>query len=144
MKCKNIKKLLYDYTKNEVSASQKKTVAAHISECAGCEEELLRIKGIKTLFKAEMKNPPKGLLRSVKRKAGIETIWDRLFAPKPAIAFALTLMVVAFTGTFGYNNSVKDNEIREFYSDSFNIYETTAEENNELISFADIYENDNI
>lgn len=101
MNCDEIRELLYDYTKNEVSIREISEIETHLKNCGDCESELAHIKGISSIIRASMEEPPKKIHRNI--SLGIrQAARNALNRFKPALAAAL-VMVLAGTGFFLYN-----------------------------------------
>jgi len=141
MKCYAVKKKLYDYTKNEVTEREAKAIKKHIHTCSSCEEEYLRIRGLKSLFNAELKEAPRGLLKSIKKKAGIRrSLLELLLSPRPVIGFALALIVAAGSYLVNYKlTESRDAELYAFLSDSYNISLNLEEDETNYMNMTDIF-----
>lgn len=68
MDCKKIKKILYDYTKGELSLKYKILIEKHIKTCDECKSELNNIIKIKKIFTNSIVNPPVGIFYNLKMK----------------------------------------------------------------------------
>ncbi len=97
MNCKTARPLFYDYTKGEVSPSEKAGLESHLSGCEVCNSEFDSIKDIKKLFSAGLINTPSRVinnLRGLYRPVFLKNL-------RPVLAFAAGFMLIA--GIFTYN-----------------------------------------
>jgi len=141
MKCHDVKKKLYDYTKSGVSARGKKSIEKHLDKCSSCREEYLRIIGIKELFRAELKEPPRSILRQVKKALRREKHGLTAFPLfKPLTGMAAAAMIAAAV-LFAYTASVesKEAEISEFLYDSYNISVSLEQDDTNYMYSTDIF-----
>lgn len=105
MNCEEIRDLLYDYTKNEVSINEISEIETHLKNCPDCESELAHVKGISSLIKASMEEPHESIYLNISRSIK-PAVRKALNLFKPALAAALVL-VVAGAGFILYNSPYK-------------------------------------
>ncbi len=146
MDCGQIRKKLYDYTKSEASKKETAIIKKHLASCRQCEEEYLRVKGVKTLFSAQLVTPPRRMLKNIRKAAQREKpFFLRLLSPKPLLGLAAGLLVIF--ATFTINSNIRESKYREissFLLDSYKMGITVeAESRDYMFSTAVFNENKN-
>lgn len=133
MKCSEVKKLIYDYFKNEIDCDKKQIIEKHLKICKKCQNEFEIIKKIKGLFINNLQSPAPELYKNIENRIKKQnTLWNFNIILKPVFAFILLLFL--FTGILIYSNRVsflKKSEILEILYESYNIIEIENNENEE-------------
>ena len=105
MNCKDVKELLNEYIKDELSLVMRESVKAHIDGCDACKKELEELTALQNNLRATLKAaagealPPSGSLAIIKERAGMESapvkngFWSRM----PALGGVALSLLVAFT-----------------------------------------------
>jgi anti-sigma factor RsiW len=128
MNCEEVKELLYDYTKNEVSMPEISEIETHLKGCEACESELAHIKGISSLIKASLEEPHESVFLNISRSIR-PAVNKGLRWLKPALAAALVMLVAI--GVYFYTRPAKVEvaEVPREISDSYAVVENTNYEN---------------
>jgi anti-sigma factor RsiW len=128
MNCEEVKELLYDYTKNEVSMPEISEIETHLKRCGACESELAHIKGISSLIKASMEEPHESVFLNISRSIR-PALNKGLTWLKPALAAALVIFVAA--GVYFYTRPAKVEiaEVPKEISESYAVVENTSADN---------------
>lgn len=140
MKCADIKELLYDFMKNELSPARAALVKQHIKECPECERRYIETKGLNALFTAESQAPPKKILKNLRKR--YKTSFFPAGAAKPAFALLAVLMLLAGSLFISQKYAESgDRELDYFLYDSYNIaVEYYHDEQTDSTRVADFYE----
>jgi len=135
MDCGQIRKKLYDYTKSEASKKETAAIKKHLALCPSCEEEYLRVKGIKALFSAQLVPPSRRILKNIKKASKKEqTFLSGLLSPKPL--FGLSAALLLFIAAFTINSNIRESKYREissFLLDSYKLGITVETESRDYM-----------
>lgn len=130
MNCEEVKELLYDYIKNEVSTPEISDIETHLKHCEACESELAHIKGISSLLKAAMEEPHESVYLNISRSLKPAAV-KKIAWLKPALAAALVMIIAA--GAYLYTLPKKSElaEVPKAIVESYAVVENTYVEEEE-------------
>ena len=108
MNCKDCQELiLTDYLDNELNKEERGKIDQHLSSCSGCREFALnaQMAVMEPFVAAEKPEPPERVWHNIKaairegqntegRISFLDKIKDFLIIPKPALAFAMVLVLI--------------------------------------------------
>jgi|GEM_PF-1821316 hypothetical protein len=119
MECKNVRELLYDYTKNETAGAVTADIKGHLASCTACSTELKNIMDLKNIFKAGLADVPVNSIVAIrehmKKPAALRLFLKPVFAVAAVFLIAGTLLI---NGVVSYNKSA---ELDDFLDDSYKI-----------------------
>lgn len=113
MNCKDVKELLNEYIKDELSLVMRESVKAHIDGCDACKKELEELTALQNNLRATLKAaagealPPSGSLAIIKERAGMESapvkngFWSRMSAPA-GVALSLLIGLVTLLSSMSF------------------------------------------
>ncbi|MCE5300839.1 MAG: zf-HC2 domain-containing protein [Spirochaetia bacterium] len=124
MECKTVKELLYDYTKNEISAGQKESIASHIKQCHECTAEYDELIRLKALFGSSLESPSPVVLASIREKLAAAPSGRRLHGfLRPVIGIAAAVMIIASAGFYTSGIISHKNNITDYMIESYEVVE---------------------
>jgi anti-sigma factor RsiW len=141
MNCSDVSKLLYDYTKNEVSPDEKEAIRLHLDDCPKCSAELKELYTVKNIFKESQLTPSPAII--VRIRESMQRKHAPRFSFKPVFAAAAAILLVC--GVFAYSNFDKMNkksEITGIIMEDYTVAETAAFDSDEFDDASYIYDND--
>jgi anti-sigma factor RsiW len=145
MNCGDVKVLLYDYLRHELSAGESNAVKSHLKDCALCAEELGKLTRLSRLFKASLREPSPAILANIRKHmpSGRWSIFPVVL--KPAFAMAAAIMLLA--GVFLYPSLDRNSKISNTLADDYNItdtadYDVTADAGEVSFIYGNDYDNE--
>lgn len=130
MNCDDIKEILYDYTKNEVSVKEISEIETHLEECSSCASELAHIKGISSIIKASIEEPHESVFLNISRniKPAFRKTINWL---KPALAAALVMLVAVGVYFYAIPEKTELAEVPKAIAESYAVVESNYLEETE-------------
>ncbi len=134
MKCKDIQKKLYDYTKGEISIEYKNIIEEHIKNCHYCSSELKKIQKIKNSFINNIMEPSNSVYNNLKNRFFPDFVFINFFRRFKFAFVSFILLIFLFIGTFLYKNKIdSNNNLTDFIYNSYYFIEIYDDDNNEPI-----------
>jgi anti-sigma factor RsiW len=140
MNCKKTSDMLYDFTRNELTAPEMTAVETHLKICPACALELEKVKNLRAYFKTGMREPSPAVLANI-RKAVPGPKQPVLFMIfKPALAMAAAIMLLV--GVFSYKGIERKATLSNTLMEDYNLTETYVSDISDFDQASYIYGND--
>lgn len=140
MNCKRISGMLYDYTRNELSAVKMTAVESHLSACPSCAVALQKIKKLRSYFTTGLQEPSPAVLSGIKKTLpnSNKTIFSIFLKPALALAAGVLLM----TGIFTYSSIENKTALSRALMEDYSLTETYLSDTSDFDEVSYIYGND--
>jgi predicted anti-sigma-YlaC factor YlaD len=142
MDCGKIKKILYDYLKDEVSPAQKTLIKTHLSLCPDCAAELAGISRMKRMFNASQQDAPPGVLKNLRKRfkpGRSPLLWLR-----PALTASTVLVIALCVFIYSFTVNSKKSALSSFMLDNYDVVDQSYFDSADYEQTSYIYEQDEL
>lgn len=140
MNCKKTSAMLYDFTRNELSAPEMTAVETHLKSCPSCAVELTKVNGLRSYFKTGLQEPSSSVLANIRKSVSASKKPSLFMVFKPALAMAAAILLMV--GLFTYKGIERKTTLSNTLMEDYNLTETYVSDISDFDQVSYIYEND--